>query len=185
MSSDNPIGAENQQETKATWQPLDPLWIVGFVDGEGCFSVSVHRNVRNARRTGGWQLTPVFQVYQHESKKDVLGDIAAAFGCGKMYHKGPNSSVVTYSVARLTDLAMSIIPFFELHRLRVKDQDFLTFAEIVRSMRRQEHWHVDGFERLVRLAYTMNAHGKQRTRTIENILQGSSETVRQGAAEKR
>jgi len=55
MSSDNPIGADNQQETEATAQPLDPWWIAGFVDGEGCFSVSIHRNDRYARRTGGWQ----------------------------------------------------------------------------------------------------------------------------------
>ena len=36
MSSDNPSGADNQQErlVRATG------WMVGFVDGEGCFSVS-------------------------------------------------------------------------------------------------------------------------------------------------
>ena len=184
MSSENPIGADDQQETKVTTQRFDPWWVVGFVDGEGCFSVSIHRNVRNARRTGGWQMTPVFQVYQHESKREVLENIAAGFGCGALYHKGPNSSVMTYSVGRLTDLERYIIPFFERYPLRVKDQDFRTFAAIVRSMRMREHWDSDGFERLVRLAYTMNAHGKQRTRSIEDILQGSSETVRQGAATK-
>lgn len=170
MSSDNPIGADNQQETEATSQSLDPWWVVGFVDGEGCFSVSIHRNQRNARRTGGWQLTPVFQVYQHESKKMVLEEIAAVFGCGKLYHKGPNSRVTTYTVGRLTDLERRVIPYFERYRLRVKDRDFLIFAEIVRSMREREHWSQDGFERIVRAAYSMNAHGKQRSRPIDEIL---------------
>ena len=50
---------------------LDPRWVVGFVDGEGCFSVSVHRNL-NAESTGGWQLHPVFHVYQHERYRAVL-----------------------------------------------------------------------------------------------------------------
>jgi len=87
--------------------------------------------------------------------------------------------VLTYSVARLDHLEERILPFFETHTLLVKDDDFRTFATIVRSMRRKEHWHPDGFDTLVRLAYSMNAHGKQRARPIEDILQGSSETVRQ------
>ena len=179
MSSENPPGADNQQETKATTTTLDPCWIVGFVDGEGCFSVSVHHNPPNARRTGGWQLTPVFQVYQHEKEQALLESIRDHFGCGRLYHKGPNSKVMTYSVGRLADLEERIIPFFEKHRLIVKEADFNAFAEIVRSMRRREHWLPDGFHQLVRLAYSMNLHGKQRARSIEDILQGSSETVRQ------
>ena len=179
MGSDNPSGADNQQETKVATQQLDPSWIVGFVDGEGCFSVAVHANPRNARRTGGWQLTATFQVYQHEREKALLESLQARFGCGRLYHKGPNSSVMTYSVSRLDDLEERVIPFFEQHRLLVKDDDFRIFATIVRSMRRKEHLHPDGFERIVRLAYAMNAHGKQRARPIESILQGSSETVRQ------
>ncbi len=86
---------------------------------------------------------------------------------------------MTYSVTKLDDLAERIIPFFEQYRLIVKDDDFQTFATIVRSMRTKEHLYPDGFDRIVRSAYTMNTHGAQRTRPIEDILQGSSETVRQ------
>lgn len=179
MGSDKPPGADDQQETKVTTQRLDPSWIVGFVDGEGCFSVAIHSNPRNARRTRGWQLTATFQVSQHEIERHLLERLRAHFGCGHVYHKGSGSSVLTYSVTRLADLGERILPFFEQHRLLVKDDDFQTFATIVRSLRAKEHLHPDGFERVVRLAYTMNAHGRQRARPIEAILQGSSETVRQ------
>ena len=185
MDRENPSGADNQQETKDTTQQLDPSWVVGFVDGEGCFSISVHRNPRFARRTGGWQLTATFQVSQHVRERRLLERIRAHFGCGALYHKGPNSSVMTYSVTKLSDLDERIIPFFEKHRLLVKDGDFHKFATIVRSMRLREHHHPDGFDEIVRLAYTMNLHGKQRARPIEDILQGSSETVRQALREKR
>ena len=57
-----------------------------------------------------------------------------------------------------------------------------SFAVIVRSMRRKEHLSQIGFERLVRLAYGMNANGKQRIRTIEQVLAGSSETAREAPA---
>ena len=62
--------------------------------------------------------------------------------------------------------------------MKVKQNDFEAFAVIVRSMRKKEHLSSDGFERLVRLAYGMNANGKQRSRSIEQALAGSSETVR-------
>jgi len=44
--SDNPIGAGNQQES------LSPEWVVGFVDGEGCFFVDVNRQ---PTMKVGWQ----------------------------------------------------------------------------------------------------------------------------------
>ena len=45
--SDNPIGADNQQES------LSPEWVVGFVDGEGCFFVGINRQ---PTMKVGWQV---------------------------------------------------------------------------------------------------------------------------------
>jgi hypothetical protein len=39
VGSENPSGADNQQE-----RPGIEQWAVGFVDGEGCFSIAVVRN---------------------------------------------------------------------------------------------------------------------------------------------
>jgi len=177
MSSDNPTGADNQQETAETLE-LDDRWVVGFVDGEGCFSVSLHRNP-HIRSTGYWQLLPVFHVYQHSDHRAVLEALVPFFKCGSVRSKGPRSSVLTYVVGRRADLEERIIPFFERQPLVVKRSDFEAFADIVRSLRRKEHLAPAGFERLVRRAYGMNANGKQRTRTLEDVLAGSSETVRQ------
>jgi LAGLIDADG endonuclease len=178
MAGDNASSGDNQQETAKPRLELDPLWIVGFVDGEGCFCVSVHRN-RFARNAGGWQLHPVFQVYQHERYRAVLEELVVFFGCGRIRPKGPKSSVLTFAVDSLRDLEETILPFFEGHPLVVKAADFRAFAAIVRSMRRKEHLTPDGFERAVRLAYGMNAAGKQRARSLETVLAGSSETARQ------
>jgi hypothetical protein len=177
MESENPSGADNQQETAVPSLVLDPNWIVGFVDGEGCFSVSVHRSSM-MHRHGGWQLQPVFHIYQHQDHRDVLEAMIPTFGCGRVRSKGPRSSVLTYAVDALRDLEAAIVPFFERHPLVVKQADFEAFAAIVRSMRLKEHLTRSGFEQLVRLAYGMNANGKQRSRTMEQILAGSSETAR-------
>ena len=178
MGSDNPSGADNQQETSISSVQLDPSWIAGFVDGEGCFSVSVHRNIC-MHRHGGWQLQAVFHVYQHRDHGDVLFALCAYFGCGYVRPKGPRSDVLTYSVSSLRELDERIVPFFEEHRLLVKDRDFRAFATIVGAMRGKEHLTQGGFERIVGLAYGMNANGKQRSRTLEAVLEGSSETARQ------
>ena len=177
-SGDNVSSGDNQQETARPRVELDPHWIVGFVDGEGCFSVSIHRNAF-AVRTGGWQLHPVFHVYQHLRYRAVLEELVKFFGCGTVRPKGPNSSVATYAVDSLRTLDAAVLPFFEEHPLVIKDRDFRLFAGIVRAMIRKEHLDPEGFERLVRLAYSMNEQGKQRARRLDEIIVGSSETARQ------
>ncbi len=179
MSSENPTSADNQQETTKSW--LEPRWVTGFVDGEGCFCVSIHRNPY-VRKTRGWQLHPVFQVYQHERHRAVLDEFSRFFGCGRVRAKGPKSSVLAFAVDSLRDLELQVIPFFERYPLVVKRSDFAAFAEIVKAIRRKEHLDTNGFERLVRLAYGMNAVGKQRSRSLEEVLVGSSETARQAPA---
>ena len=47
MDSDNPAGAENQQE-----RLIRIGWVVGFVDGEGCFSIGFVKQPDRAGRRG-------------------------------------------------------------------------------------------------------------------------------------
>ena len=168
---------DDQQETARI--ELDPGWIVGFTDGEGCFSVSFHRNERYASRSFGWQINPTFHLYQHEDHQDILEAVRRFFGVGRIASKGPTSRVLTYSVQRRSDVSGIIVPFFELNRLHVKRDDFLIFADVVERLHRGEHFTRGGFEYIVHAAYSMNASGKQRARPLEAILNGSSETVRQ------
>jgi LAGLIDADG endonuclease len=133
MSSDNPIGADDQQETRS--KAFDPGWVVGFTDGEGCFSVSIHRNDL-ARPTRGWHVQPTFQVSQHADHSVVLGKLRDFFSCGSVRKKGPRSSVEVYVVHSTIQLVERVIPFFEEHELRIKRDDFEKFADIVRTSSR-------------------------------------------------
>jgi hypothetical protein len=112
-------------------------------------------------------------------QREILERLALTFGCGSVRAKGPNSSVEVFVVSSSRDLEERVIPFFEEHELLVKKADFERFASIVRAMRRKEHLAPRGFERVVRLAYQMNAGGKQRSRTLKEVIEGSSETIRQ------
>ena len=67
MSSENESGADNQQER------LDfASWIVGFVDGDGCFSVSIFYN-KTSRFN--WQIMPEFVITQSERDLDLLKNV--------------------------------------------------------------------------------------------------------------
>ena len=60
------MSAGNQQER------LDAEWIVGFVDGEGCFHVAINRMPKMSLK---WQVLPEFRVVQHERDEMVLHEI--------------------------------------------------------------------------------------------------------------
>jgi len=117
MDSENPIGADNQQETN--FAALDPGWVVGFTDGEGCFSVSLHRNALGVK-TGGWQIQPTFQVPQHSDHDDVLQALKAFFQRGNVRSKGAGSLVNVFVAHSTVQLVERVIPFFKQHELRVK-----------------------------------------------------------------
>ena len=76
VSSDNPSGAGNQQE-----RPGSEEWIVGFVDGEGCFSISV---VRNATCALGWQVQHAFAVTQASPSRAALEYVRDVLECGRI-----------------------------------------------------------------------------------------------------
>jgi LAGLIDADG endonuclease len=175
MSSDNVTGADNQQGRPTE---LSPEYISGFVDGEGCFSVSIrpHPTVRYGSRC---VVTPVFQIYQHHDNLELLEEFKSFFGCGSITSKGPTSSVMTFAVSKRRDLELRIIPFFEQHPLRSKKcNDFKKFRDVVMAMQRKEHLTGDGFRRIVEIAFSMNQHGKQRRYKLDEILAEPSETVR-------
>ena len=169
MGSHNPTSADNQQERPGVEQ-----WAVGFVDGEGCFSISV---VRNAAMTLGWLVQHEFAVTQNASSRVALEDLVEIFGCGTIIenHRADNHRelLLRFSVKRRQELMASVVPFFEVHPLRTaKKYDFEKFATVLRSMQAGEHLHEDGLRRIARVTEQMNR--KQRSRYLE-----SSEAIRQ------
>jgi hypothetical protein len=153
VGSDNVSGAENQQER------LTALgWVVGFVDGEGCFSCPIYRCHKMAL---GWQVRPEFAVVQGASSVDVLEDLVRFFGCGKVFrnrrHDNHREDLFRYCVQRIADFRDVIIPFFEQNPLRTaKRHNFEKFAEIVELMGEGRHLTVAGLMEVASIAETMN-----------------------------
>jgi hypothetical protein len=154
-SSKNASGAVNQQERLESY-------IAGFVDGEGCFHVAIQRNPSTRV---GWQLVPEFRISQDVSRVNVLDLARQSIGCGLLRenHKGSNDHTYVLVVRRREDLLHKVIPFFERNPLlSCKQEEFSTFARIVRAMANGEHLVGAGFERLVAQALNMNGSGRYR-----------------------
>ena len=153
MTGENVSGADNQQE-----RPGFEQWVVGFVDGEGCFSVPIFRN---ATTRLGWQVQPEFAVVQGARSVRVLHELKQFFGCG---HLGENrrrdnhrESVFRFSVRSRCDLIERIVPFFEEHPLRTaKRQEFDRFAMVLDLMSSGRHLRVDGLTQIAGIAEHMN-----------------------------
>ena len=169
------MSADNQQE-----RLLDPWYVTGWFDGEGCFSVSVHPHPGSKY---GWLIDPVVQTYQHKDSFIILNRIKKFFSCGSIRPKGENSNVLTFSVESRRSIKEKIIPHFIQYPLQSrKAEDFLLFRKIVEAMERKEHHDIDMFVHLVNLAFCMNPHGKNRKYRLNDVikdLKESSETTRQ------
>ncbi len=142
-------------------------FIAGFVDGEGSFSVAI---IKHPFHKIGWMINPVFQVYQHQNYRYVLELCKFVFQTGSIYRKSGIHPVLNFSVDSRRNIIEKIIPFFDKYPLVVKQNDYLKFKKILMAMEQREHWTVSGFKRLVSLAHTMNAQGKQRKYSKEFIF---------------
>lgn len=155
MKSENVFGADNQQERLAFIG-----WIVGFVDGEGCFTVSFFKHPKSRLRLK-WQVFPEFVITQEMKSKAVLEKVRKFFRCGAIYlnkrYDNHHEHLMKYVVRNRGDLLTKIIPFFENHRLKTaKKKDFRIFARIVRMMDKKQHLTKKGLERIRNMVKKMN-----------------------------
>ena len=58
---------------------LSPDWVVGFVDGEGCFYIGINEH---PEMSAGYQVLPEFRVVQHERDIQVLYGLKEFFKSG-------------------------------------------------------------------------------------------------------
>ena len=72
---------EEPSETKRSVSSsrLEAQWVVGFVDGEGCFFVGINKH---PQMTSGFQILPELTVVQHQKDVQILHALKDFFGCG-------------------------------------------------------------------------------------------------------
>jgi len=135
-----------------------PSYISGYVDGEGCFTVSI-----SPRPTlvVGWEVRPSLSVSQNGDRSEVLLLMQQYFGCGRL-RPDRSDRTIKWETRSLSTIVQSVIPHFRRYPLLSgKQRDFELFAEICECMARGSHLTAPGLRVIVTLAGQMNPSGKR------------------------
>ena len=185
------MGSENLRGVPRTEEPgnqqerlVDPSWVIGFVDGEGCFSIGLVRQPDRVNRKGyktGYQVSHEFAVTQGAKSVDCLRDLQGFFGVGSVLinnrHDNHREHLYRYAVRARRELLEVVIPFFREHPLRTaKRRDFESFARCVEMMADGRHRTRGGLIEILEIMQTMN---RQKPRHDEiRILRDHTSDVR-------
>jgi len=166
--SNNLWSADNQQE-----RLVRIGWILGFVDGEGCFSIGFVRQPGRTDRQGyktGYQVSHEFAVTQGARSVTCLRELREFFGVGQVLvnQRSDNHTehLYRYVVRKRADLLETVIPFFRQYPLRSsKRDDFSKFVQCVNMVAEGRHLTREGLIEIAQIAETMNRK-KSRTELI-------------------
>uniref|UniRef100_UPI0022FD50BE hypothetical protein n=1 Tax=Drechslerella dactyloides TaxID=74499 RepID=UPI0022FD50BE len=130
---------------------LHPYYITGFIDGEGCFSISMYKDSRMFR---GWQVKPIFSINLHNRDLKLLEAIQRTLGVGKLYKHGKNST--QYRVSSLKNIYVIINHLDKYPLITKKWADYLLFKEAVELINNKEHLTLNGLQKIVNLKASLN-----------------------------
>jgi hypothetical protein len=141
-------------------------WVVGFVDGEGCFSVSFNKS---EKLNIGIEVRPSFSISQNSRSKDCVEAFLKFFDCGAIRYS-KNDGTWKYEIRSLSAIINNVIPFFIKYPLKTnKKKDFELFCEICLLMQQTQHKNFAGLEEILKKAYSMNEAGTRKY-TLDELL---------------
>ena len=132
-------------------------YVLGLVDGEGCFAVHFNRSQRRRAK-----VEPRFCLKLRADDRTLLDELQAFFRCGQVYvqrDRRPNHSLCyRFEVSNRQELFEKVLPFFEQHRLRSpsKQRDFALFRRVLSLLSEDAHRTDDGLESMRQLAAQMH-----------------------------
>ena len=145
---------------------LTPDWIVGFVDGEGCFYVGFYEH---PEMTTGYQVLPEFRVVQHLRDIKVLYGFKKFFGFGVV--RKNHEDRYEYRVRDIEHLS-KVVRFFERHPLKTsKNINFKRFARIIHMMEQGKHLQKEGMKEIIKISLQMNRENKEKAKKILERLE--------------
>ncbi len=129
---------------------LNPYYLVGLVDGEGCFCVSFN-NHKSHRLI---EVRLLFEIELREDDKEILERVKETLGCGNIYYLNYKRYQkwrphYKYKVSNLKDITEKIIPFFTTYPLQAKKKEsFNKFSEVAKLMLRKSHLSEEGIQHI-------------------------------------
>lgn len=133
---------------------LNPYYVAGFVDGEGCFCISLSKRYRPIP-----EVRLMFEIELREDDEPILVEIKRTLWCGTLHRLEYERYAkwrphVKLKVSNFRDISTKVIPFFKRYPLRAKKRfDFERFCQVAELIRSKRHLTPDGIERILRIKY--------------------------------
>ncbi len=145
---------------------LNPYWITGFTDAEGCFTIKYSQS--NQYRLG-WRVQPVFQIKLHGRDIILLNQIKTFFGVGTLVKDG---TYIAFTVKTVKNLCDVIIPHFNNYPLLTqKYADFVLFKQIVAILDKKQRLTNQEFEETLSLRANLNLGMSEKLKTaFPNVI---------------
>jgi hypothetical protein len=132
---------------------IDPIWLLGFIDGEGNFFVEILKS-KNSKL--GIAVSTRFSLVQHIRDHLLMDKIKNQLNCGKLTVTFKNSQV-QYRINKLLDIDKILIPLFNKYPLQgVKRLDYTDFVKIVELMKNKAHLTKEGLDQIREIKAGMN-----------------------------
>ena len=139
-------------------------YVSGFIDGEGCFSVSF--NFREKLKTK-IEVRPSFSIGQNKRNLEILKRIQKLFACGSIRFC-KNDQCYRYETRNIDDLRKRILPHFRKFPLMTsKVTDLEIFSGICEKIAQMKHLNFDHLKEIIDLAYKMNGSGNRKYKKAE------------------
>lgn len=128
---------------------LNPHYIVGFVDGEGCFCITINRNADRLP-----EVRLLFEIELREDDEAILHEIQTVLDCGRIYRLEYERYAkwrphVKLKVSNFTDISTKIIPFFQEYPLQAKKRlQFEKFCQAAKLIKLKQHLTPEGIEQI-------------------------------------
>jgi hypothetical protein len=153
---------------------LNPNYVSGFIDAEGCFHVSI---VKNLTLSLGASVRAVFQISLHIKDEVLLKKFRDFFGVGRVAIR--SDGAVVYEVSSLKDLQI-ILKHLETYPLITdKWADLQLFKQVVELMVNKEHLTMEGLVKIINIKASMNFGTI--SETIRSLIPTNIEPVKRPA----
>lgn len=147
-------------------QKLNPWFITGFADAEGCFSIAILPNIKSKLK---WRTSPSFIIQLHIKDIAILELIKNTLMVGKIRKNGINS--VQFIVESFKELEIIVDHFNKYPLVTKKASDFLIFKQCYEIIKQKEHLTENGLLRLIALKSSLNLGiSENLKKTFPNVI---------------
>jgi len=162
---------------------LSKDYILGFVEGEGCFSILIQKYIDRRSRQGKWvakkknpylfRLSPTFRITNVEANLPLLEEFKSSFECGSIYSQNRSSnrlSSVSYFYTKSLAEALKIRGYFSTLTFKTtKGKDFALWCKCLKLFVQKRHLTKEGILEICSIRDQMNFRKTKNKWTTEEV----------------